>query len=113
MSTNAYSEDKGAGGSGAGSAAAGPKLRSGAHYAQWRPDMEVYLERHGAHGVHTRVIDAKRWQAAQSTVRALDEAKLTAALDAMLGGATKAAEKKQDGDSGDAATKPESSCGYD
>ena len=88
MSTNAYSEDKGAGGSSAGSAAAGPKLRSGAHYAQWRPDMEVYLERHGAHGVHTRVIDAKRWKAAQSTVQALDEAKLTAALDAMLGAAT-------------------------
>jgi len=59
---NAHSEDKALGGSGASNAAQAPKLRSGAHYAQWRPDMEVYLERHGAQGVHCRVMDATKFE---------------------------------------------------
>lgn len=84
MSLNAHSDDKGAGGSNANGATQAPKLRSGAHYAVWRPDMEVYLERYGAQGVHTRAMAASQWSTLQSTVQAWDEEKLTAALAAVL-----------------------------
>ena len=87
MSSNAFGDDKGAAGAGgaAGSGAQAPKLRGAAHYAQWRPDMEVWLERHGAQGVHTREITPTRWQALQQAVKQWDEEKLAAAMDALLG----------------------------
>ena len=62
MSTNDYSEDKGSASTGVSAAAQAPKLRSGAHYAAWRRDMEVWLERHNASGVHTRAITPTEWK---------------------------------------------------
>ena len=38
-----------------------PKLRSGAGYAAWRADMEVYLSRIGCEGVHTYELTAAQW----------------------------------------------------
>jgi len=94
MMTNAYNngEEKGAAASGAaGSQAQAPKLRSGAHYAMWRPDMEVYLERHGANSVHTREMTAKDWQSLSEQVRQWDEEALTAALLLVTKGSSAAA----------------------
>jgi len=63
MMPNDYSEDKGSANAGATSASAqAPKLRSGATYPAWRRDMEVWLERHNANGVHTRVVDPTNWK---------------------------------------------------
>ena len=63
MSSNATGEDKassaGAGGA-AGSQAQAPKLRNAAQYALWRPDMEVWLNRMGAQGVHTRSMTSEK-----------------------------------------------------
>ena len=62
MSTNAFGDDKGVSGGNTGAAAQAPKLRNSAHYPAWKRDMEVWLERHGANGVHTRVIAPKEWK---------------------------------------------------
>jgi hypothetical protein len=88
MSTNGNGEGKGDAASSSGAASAqaqAPKLRSGAHYAQWAADMEVWLERHGAQGVHSREITPTRWLALQQAVKQWEEEKLAAAMDALLG----------------------------
>ena len=63
MSLNAYGDDKGAmgAGGGAGALSQAPRLRAGC-YAAWKPDMDVYLARIGADGVHKRAMSAKDWQ---------------------------------------------------
>src|SRR4051794_9127119 len=38
-----------------------PRLRSGAGYAAWRADMEVYLARIGCEGVHNYALTAEQW----------------------------------------------------
>src|SRR6185369_10481693 len=65
MSLNAYGDDKGAmgAGGGAGALSQAPRLRAGC-YAAWKPDMDVYLARIGADGVHKREL-WKRQEAAQ------------------------------------------------
>ena len=62
MSTNAYGDDKGAMGAGGGAGAVGqaPRLRAGC-YAAWKPDMDVYLARIGADGVHKRPMSDADW----------------------------------------------------
>ena len=78
---NAFGEDKGASGSSAGTSAHAPKLRGGApHYAAWKRDMTVWLERYGAHGVHTRVIDAKQWKHYAEQVQQWGEEELQEAM---------------------------------
>ena len=63
MSTNACGEEKEVSGTSlSGSTAQAPKLRGSAHYAAWRRDMGVWLERYAAGGVHLRVIDASKWK---------------------------------------------------
>jgi len=62
MSLNAHSEDKGAAGNGGGAVLLAPKLRNAAHYPAWRRDMEVWLERHQANGVHSRAINPTDWK---------------------------------------------------
>ena len=84
MSSNAHGEDKGASGSGAGTAQA-PKLRSAAHYPVWRADMEVFLERHNANRVHSRVMTATHWKELQATVAAWNDASVDKALEELLG----------------------------
>ena len=62
MSLNTLSEDKGAGAAAGSAMLLAPKLRSGAHYATWRRDIEVWLERHNANGVHTRATTPTQWK---------------------------------------------------
>ncbi len=65
MSANAYGDDKGAASTGGGAGALymsqAPRLRAGC-YAAWKPDMDVYLARIGADGVHKRAMSAADWQ---------------------------------------------------
>jgi hypothetical protein len=75
----------GAGGSGAGAAAHAPKLRSGAQYAQWVGPMDVFLERFGANGVHTRVLTPKQWKEYQSNVKLWSEAAFDEAAALLFG----------------------------
>src|SRR5680860_1182150 len=63
----------GAGGAGVGAAAQAPKLRSGAHYAQWVGPMSVFLERFGANGVHIRTLTPKQWKEYQDGVKLWSE----------------------------------------
>ena len=85
MSSNAHGEDKGVdGNSGAGTAHA-PKLRNGASYALWKSAMDIHLERSGAEGVHTRIMDANKWKTLQAKVKAWKENKLTALMDKLMG----------------------------
>jgi len=51
------------------------------HYASWRPDMEVWLERHGAKGVHARVITPEQWKAIAKKVRDWESEATDAALE--------------------------------
>ena len=85
MSSNDHSEDKRVdGNSGAGTAHA-PKLRNGASYALWKSAMDIHLERSGAEGVHTRIMDANKWKTLQAKVKAWKEDKLTALMDKLMG----------------------------
>jgi hypothetical protein len=63
----------GASGAGVGAAAQAPKLRSGAHYAQWVGPMQVFLERFGANGVHVRPLTPKQWKEFQDSVKLWSE----------------------------------------
>ena len=104
MSSNAYSDERGAAGH-AGSAASGPgtqapRLRAGG-YATWRTDMDVFLERYGAEGVHKRKSDAASWEKTVASVTKWNDAALDAALILALadgsgsGSGSSAAESKQ------------------
>ena len=80
MSSNAYGDDKGVSGGNTGAAAQAPKLRNSAHYPAWKRDMEVWLERHGAGGVHTRVITPKAWEHYAEQVQKWGEEELLEAM---------------------------------
>ena len=123
MSLSEHRDEKGAAaaGSAAGSAAAqAPKLRNSAHYASWAPDMDVWLERYGAKGVHHRVLTSKQWERAAETVRRWEDEAVDAALEFYLGadaplatssssssnsGKTAAAKKENSGDDPDAEAR--------
>ena len=77
-----------------GASAQPPKLRNSAHYASWCADMGVWLERHGAKGVHTRVITPEQWKTIAEKVRAWESEATDAALEFYL-----RAEKPADGSS--------------
>src|SRR5680860_440919 len=89
MSTNAYGDDKGAtgGGGAAGSlqsAQQAPRLRSTAgSYAAWKPDMDVYLERIGADGVHKRAMTHDSWRRLALQVQSWSDEALALALAAI------------------------------
>ena len=85
MSLN-YSEEKGAG-AGAGHLQA-PRLTAGgaAHYAAWRPIIDVYLQRSGAEGVHTEALTEERWLQRSSSTTAWAREALDAAEALLLGG---------------------------
>ena len=74
-------------GASAGSVAQAPRLRPGG-YATWRPDMDVYLERHGADGVHKREMTVDKWNTTVASVHAWNDAALAAALDLALNGSS-------------------------
>lgn len=80
MSSNAYGgEDKGAASAGAAAGTQAPKLRAGG-YAAWKPDMEVYLARIGAEGVHKRQMDKEHWLKLVQQVTLWQEEALAEAL---------------------------------
>src|SRR3954468_24423942 len=70
MSLNSTGDDKMSGPAGAGATSASaalqgqvaPKLRSGASYAAWRQDMEVYLARVGVESVLSTKRTADEWR---------------------------------------------------
>jgi len=65
MSVSEFGDERSAAAAGRAAGGAGaqaPRLRDSAHYASWRPDMEVWLERHGAKGVHAQVIAPEQWK---------------------------------------------------
>ena len=82
-----------------GALALAPRLRDSAHYASWRPDMEVWLERHGAKGVHARDITPKQWETIAEKVRGWESEATDAALEFYLGAAN------ADGDESSSAPK--------
>jgi len=59
MLPNAYTDDKGAG-AGVAQHHLPPKLLTGG-YASWSSDMDVYLSRIGAGGVHKRKMERADW----------------------------------------------------
>ena len=89
MSSNAYGGDDKVGGHGAAGAAAvgalhaaqAPRLRSAAGgYAAWKPDMDVYLERVGADGVHKRAMTDESWRKLALQVQSWSDEALAQAL---------------------------------
>lgn len=89
MSLNAYGGDDKVGGHGAAGAAAvgalhaaqAPRLRSVAgSYAAWKPDMDVYLERVGADGVHKRTMTDDSWRKLALQVQSWSDEALAQAL---------------------------------
>jgi transposase InsO family protein len=91
MSHNAYVDDKGAmqggGHAGAMQTAQAPRLRSTAgSYAAWKPDMEVYLERIGAEGVHKRAMTDEQWRKMTLQVQSWNDEALALALAAIGAG---------------------------
>ena len=108
MSLTAYADDKAGS---AGSAAVGalgtavPRLRPGG-YAAWRPEMDVWLERHNAAGVHKHKMTAEMWRKQQARVRAWQADELQAAL-ALVDGD----DAKSDGDAAEAAVAGTSAAG--
>jgi hypothetical protein len=88
MSSNAHGGDDKVGGNAAGAAAVGalhaaqaPRLRSAAgSYAAWKPDMDVYLERVGADGVHKRTMTDESWRKLALQVQSWSDEALAQAL---------------------------------
>jgi hypothetical protein len=75
------SDDMGAVGAGAGAPgqAQGPRLRSGG-YTAWKIEMNVFLERHGAAGVHHSALKEAEWLTRSSRVQQWSDEALAAAL---------------------------------
>jgi len=70
----------GAGGA-TGHSAQAPRLRSTAgSYAAWKPDMDVYLERVGADGVHKREMADESWRKMSLQVQSWSDEALAQAL---------------------------------
>src|SRR3954468_9117296 len=82
MSLSAYGDDKGAAGAAASAGAQAPKLRAG-NYAAWKPDMDVYLERIGADGVHKRALTGDSWRKMALQVQSWSDEALAQALAAI------------------------------
>lgn len=77
-----------AGASGALSSAQAPRLRStSGSYATWKPDMDVYLERIGAEGVHKRAMTHEAWRETALLVQRWSDEALVQALAAVGVGA--------------------------
>ena len=76
-------------GAAAGGSERAPLLRAGAGgYAAWKPTMNVFLQRHGAAGVHTEELSEEQWLEDSSDVAAWAKQALTAARAAARGGSS-------------------------
>ena len=65
---------------GAHAAAQLPKLASGAQYATWRAEAQVWLDRHGANAVHTRTMVASEWETLQKQVLSWQDSDIAEAM---------------------------------
>ena len=109
MSLNALGDDKAGSASSAAASVMGhavPRLRAGG-YAAWRPEMDVWLERNNAAGVHKHKMTAEAWRKQQDRVRAWQADELQAALELVDGDEAKlddaeAADAAGDADAGKA-----------
>ena len=72
-----------------------PALRGPGGYAAWRPTMDVYLQRHGAAGVHKEPLTEAEWLADCSDVAAWSQQSLVAAR-ALARGAPAKEEAKEE-----------------
>ena len=99
MSLSTFGDDKGGNGGASAAHAQAPKLRGAAHYAEWRRDMDVYLERCGVKGVHTRKITPTDWKRYIESVQQWEDEKLEEALKLFgLGDFDEVVEAKKDKD---------------
>ena len=91
MSLNSEEKTSGSGGGGAGGvghALQAPRLLPGG-YAAWRPNMDVFLQRAGAEGVHRKAMTSADWIARSDMVaKWADEADAEAWALLSLGSAT-------------------------
>lgn len=62
-----------------------PKLLSGANYAAWRPNMEVYMQRHGANGIYKKPLEKDEWLQDEKDVEAWEQHELGQARAAARG----------------------------
>lgn len=55
-------------------------------YAEWKPQMEIHLQRIGVHGVHRRPLTKEAWVADSQLVEQWEEDKIEAARALLHGG---------------------------
>jgi len=86
----------------AGGHAQAPRLQgTSVGYAAWKPNMNVYLQRNGAEGIHCKPMTAERWSSMNTQVESWAEEELDAAM-ALLSPVT-----STDGSSSSTATTKE------
>src|SRR6478735_11284323 len=74
-----------------------PLLRaSGAAYAAWKPAMDVFLQRHGAAGVHTEPLSQEEWLQDSEDVAAWAKQALSAARALARGGGAASGDAKEE-----------------
>ena len=85
-------EESKAGGGSAHSAASAPKLReaSSLAYAEWKPQMEIHLQRVGAQGVHRQAVTRDEWTADCEAVEQWEKEKFERARATLRGEDVKA-----------------------
>ena len=86
MSLNSDKEIMGVGGI-TGGAHQAPRLAAGGiGYAAWRPNMDVFLQRNGAEGIHQKPLTEAKWLEMSRRSEAWNQEALDAALALVLGG---------------------------
>src|SRR5215217_4027516 len=78
-----------------------PALRSGKLYGEWRASMNVYLEKHGAQGVHSDELSEEDWLMDEQAVNAWNKQTVNAARAAVRARGAAAGEKKESESAGD------------
>ena len=57
-----------------------PKLPKGEKYAEWKPLMEVHLQKVGANGVHKKPLEKAMWLQDEKDVEAWNQLELDQAM---------------------------------
>jgi transposase InsO family protein len=103
MSLNSDKEIMGVGGITTGGAQQAPRLAAGGiGYSAWRPNMDVFLQRNGAEGIHQKPMVEAKWLEMSTRSEAWAAEALDAAMALVLGDGS-------GGDGGDGATSSSSS----
>ena len=66
-----------------------PRLMSGLGYATWRSNMDVFLQRAGAEGIHRKPMDEAEWKTLDKRVEDWSSEAFNAAV-ALVGGSSSA-----------------------